>query len=86
MLSGESVLQDGVMLCVILSSIPLGISVLVGLISSILQAATQIQEQTLGFVPKLCAVIFMLWVLGPWIFNQIKLLLISSLCSNGAII
>jgi flagellar biosynthetic protein FliQ len=38
----------------------------VGLVVSVFQAATQIQEQTLAFVPKIAAVIVVLLVLGPW--------------------
>ena len=42
---------------------------LVGLIISILQATTQIQEQSLTFVPKLIAVLVLLVVMAPWIIN-----------------
>jgi len=42
---------------------------LVGLIVSILQATTQIQEQSLSFVPKLVTVLVILAVLSPWIIN-----------------
>lgn len=38
----------------------------VGLLVSIFQATTQIQEQTLSFVPKIIAVIVSLLVFGPW--------------------
>jgi flagellar biosynthetic protein FliQ len=40
-----------------------------GLITSVLQAVTQIQEQTLAFVPKLAASIGVLLVLGPWMLR-----------------
>lgn len=49
----------------------LGISLIVGLIISIFQATTQIQEQTLTFVPKLVAIILVLIVGGPWMFNKL---------------
>ncbi len=42
---------------------------LVGLIVSILQATTQIQEQSLSFVPKLIVVLVLLIALAPWISN-----------------
>ena len=42
------------------------VSMVVGLIISIFQAATQIQEQTLTFVPKVIAVIVVFIVLGSW--------------------
>ena len=42
-------------------------SVLVGLVISILQATTSIQEQTLTFVPKIFAVLGIALLLGPWL-------------------
>ncbi len=48
------------------------ISMVVGLIIAILQAATQIHEQTLTFVPKLVAIGLMLLVLGPWMITQMN--------------
>ncbi|WP_019638065.1 flagellar biosynthesis protein FliQ [Paenibacillus fonticola] len=41
----------------------------VGLIISIFQATTQIQEQTLAFVPKIIAVLLALLLFGPWILT-----------------
>jgi flagellar biosynthetic protein FliQ len=40
-----------------------------GLLTSILQAVTQIQEQTLSFVPKVAASIIVLVILGPWMLR-----------------
>ncbi|NLI94183.1 MAG: flagellar biosynthesis protein FliQ [Peptococcaceae bacterium] len=45
------------------------ISLLVGLIVSIFQAMTQIQEQTLSFIPKLLCIAIILLLLGPWMLN-----------------
>ena len=47
------------------------IALLVGLVISILQATTQIQEQTLSFVPKIVAVIFALIIFGSFMMNKI---------------
>ncbi|PLS01466.1 flagellar biosynthesis protein FliQ [Neobacillus cucumis] len=47
------------------------IALVVGLIISIFQAVTQIQEQTLVFVPKIIAVFIALLVFGPWMLRQI---------------
>lgn len=44
----------------------LALGLAVGLLVSIFQATTQIQEQTLAFVPKIAAVIIALVVFGPW--------------------
>jgi flagellar biosynthetic protein FliQ len=43
---------------------------LVGFIVSVFQATTQIQEQTLSYVPKLAAVFVTLAIMGPWILAQ----------------
>ncbi len=46
-------------------------SLVVGLIVSIIQAVTQIQEATLAFVPKIVAVLLSLIIFGPWILKLI---------------
>jgi flagellar biosynthetic protein FliQ len=43
----------------------------VGLLVSIFQAVTQIQEQSLSFIPKIIGVAVMIVVLGPWMLNQL---------------
>ncbi|MFH5834843.1 flagellar biosynthesis protein FliQ [Proteiniclasticum sp. C24MP] len=47
------------------------IAMVVGLIISILQATTQVQEQTLTFVPKMIAVLFSLILLGAFMMNTL---------------
>lgn len=47
----------------------LGIGLIVGLLVSIFQATTQIQEQTLAFVPKIIAVFLAILIFGPWMLN-----------------
>lgn len=47
----------------------LAASILIGLIVSIFQAATQINEQTLTFVPKLILIAVILLLLGPWMLE-----------------
>ncbi|MGZ4107682.1 MAG: flagellar biosynthesis protein FliQ [Tumebacillaceae bacterium] len=49
----------------------LGIGLVVGLIVSIFQATTQIQEQSLQFIPKLIAVFVVMVVFGPWMLSLI---------------
>ena len=49
----------------------LGAGLVVGLIVSIFQAVTQIQEQTLAFIPKILAIAGVLIVGGPWMLNQL---------------
>ena len=56
----------------IISSAPLLlVSLIIGLIISIFQTVTSIQEQTLTFVPKLIAILLTLMLLGAWMLNQI---------------
>ena len=45
-------------------------SLVVGFVVSLLQATTQIQEQTLMYVPKLVAVFLTVALLGPWMLTQ----------------
>lgn len=47
-------------------------SLVVGLVVSILQTVTSIQEQTLTFVPKLIAVFLVIILAGSWILNSLK--------------
>jgi flagellar biosynthesis protein FliQ len=46
-------------------------SLVVGLAVSIFQAVTQIQEQTLSFIPKVVALAALIVILGPWMLGQI---------------
>ncbi len=48
----------------------LGVGLIVGVVVSVLQAATQIQEMTLSFVPKIIAVFLALLVAFPWIMDK----------------
>ena len=47
------------------------VGLIVGLVVSIFQAVTQIQEQTLAFIPKILALAGVLIVGGPWMLNQL---------------
>ncbi|NGX30874.1 MAG: Flagellar biosynthetic protein FliQ [Chlamydiae bacterium] len=62
---------NALLMILIVSGPPIILSMILGLMVAIFQAATQIQEQTLSFVVKLFAVIGTLMILGPWIGGQI---------------
>lgn len=47
------------------------IALVVGLLISVFQATTQIQEQTLAFVPKILAVLLSILIFGPWILTTL---------------
>ena len=49
----------------------LGLGLLVGLLVSIFQATTQVQEQTLTFIPKIIAVLVSIVIFGPWMIRRL---------------
>ena len=55
---------------VVLLSVPLLIpTLIIGLLVGMFQAATQINEMTLSFIPKLVAIVIVLVFFGPWLLN-----------------
>jgi flagellar biosynthetic protein FliQ len=69
--SAVYLLRSGIFEILILSAPVLLISLGVGLVVSILQATTSIQEQTLSFVPKIVAIFLALVFFGPWMFARL---------------
>ncbi|HEY3354078.1 MAG TPA: flagellar biosynthesis protein FliQ [Polyangia bacterium] len=65
------VAREGLYLMLLVSAPVLVVAMIVGLVVSVLQAATQVQEQTLSFVPKLVATFLTLAILGPWMGAQL---------------
>ncbi|RYL95330.1 flagellar biosynthesis protein FliQ [Sporolactobacillus sp. THM7-4] len=65
-----SVADQSVMAILMIGGPLLILSLFVGLIVSIIQAATQIQEQTLAFIPKIVTVLFGLILFGPWMLSK----------------
>lgn len=65
------IFRDALMLVIFLVSIMVVPSLLVGLIISVFQAATQINEQTLSFLPRLITTLSMLIVAGPWLLREL---------------
>ncbi|MFH1653845.1 MAG: flagellar biosynthesis protein FliQ [Pseudomonadota bacterium] len=66
-----AIAKQSLFLVLILTGPPVLIAMVVGLTISILQATTQIQEQTLTFVPKLFSVVLVLAIGGPWMLAQL---------------
>ncbi len=64
--------REALVLMVMASAPPLLASLVVGVLASTLQAATQVQESTLSVVPKLCAAVLALVLAGPWIGAQLS--------------
>ena len=66
-----AIAKQTLFLALILTGPPVLTALLVGLTISILQATTQVQEQTLTFVPKLVSIITVLALMGPWMLSQL---------------
>lgn len=63
--------QDAVMVMLYLAGPLLIVALVLGLVVSILQAATQINEMTLSFIPKILGIFATLLVLGPWMLATV---------------
>ena len=66
-----AIASDALFLIIKVSAPILLVSLIVGLIISIFQTVTSIQEQTLTFVPKIIALFLTLILLGNWVLTQI---------------
>ena len=67
-----TILVETLYLIIKVSAPMLLVSLVVGLIISILQTVTSIQEQTLTFVPKLLSIFLVLMIAGNWIMTNIR--------------
>jgi flagellar biosynthesis protein FliQ len=63
--------QDSVYTILIVIAPVAGVALAIGLLVSIFQATTQIQEQTLAFVPKIVAVFIAMIFFGPWMLRHV---------------
>ncbi len=63
--------QDAIFIALMLAGPVLLASLLIGSLISIVQAATQINEVTLTFVPKMVGIILILIILGSWMLQKI---------------
>lgn len=66
-----SIWRDAMWLIVLLVAVIVMPSLLVGLVISTFQAATQINEQTLSFLPRLLITLIVIIVTGPWLLRRI---------------
>jgi flagellar biosynthetic protein FliQ len=62
--------RQAIEMALVLAGPPLLSGLVIGLIVSIFQAATQINEQTLSFIPKLASMFIMLLLAGPWMLQM----------------
>ncbi len=66
------VFQEAILVGMKLAGPLLVVSIVIGLIIAIFQAATQIHEQTLTFVPKVLAIALLLLVMGSWMITTLS--------------
>lgn len=66
-----AIAERAIWIVLIVSGPLLLIALVVGLLVSIFQATTSIQEQTLAFVPKIIAVLVAIIFFGPWMISQL---------------
>ena len=66
-----AVAREALWTVLIVSAPMLIVGLVVGLVISIFQATTQINEQTLSFVPKIVAVLASLVIFGPWMLHTL---------------
>ena len=69
-----NLLQHALKTTFFMSAPMLGVGLMIGLIVSVVQAATQINEVTLVFIPKMIGVGLTMWLLGPWMYEQVFIL------------
>lgn len=67
----SDIFRDAIFHILILSAPMLLSALIVGLVISVFQATTQIQEQTLSFVPKVLAIFLVLMLAGPWLLTTL---------------
>lgn len=65
------IMREALWMIVLLSAVIIGPGLVVGLIVSTFQAATQINEQTLSFLPRLLITLMMIIFAGPWMLTQL---------------
>lgn len=63
--------QKAITMALILAGPVMLVSLLIGSLVSLIQAATQINEPTMSFVPKMIGIILVILVLGSWMLQQI---------------
>jgi flagellar biosynthesis protein FliQ len=62
--------REAIEITLVLSLPILGVGLVIGLLVSLFQAVTQIQEASLAFVPKIVVVLLILLVLSPWMMRK----------------
>lgn len=78
-------LRDGLLTAALVAAPVLLAILLVGLLISIIQVATQIQEMTLTFVPKLIVTVVVLLTLGGWMISTLRQFALSTIAQSATL-
>lgn len=65
------ILQEALYTILTVTAPVLSIGLIVGIIVSVIQAATQVNEQSLGFISKILAIFIALIIFGPWMLSKL---------------
>lgn len=63
--------QEATQISILLTAPMLGVALVVGLLVSLFQAVTSMQEMTLSYIPKILALVAVLFILGPWMLEML---------------
>lgn len=66
-----SLARDALVTALLVAAPVLGLGLVTGVVVSLFQATTQINEQTLAFIPKIIAIFAAILVFGPWMFQTV---------------
>lgn len=65
------IMRDALWMIVLMAGVIIGPGLVIGLVVSTFQAATQINEQTLSFLPRLIVTLLVIIFAGPWMMTQL---------------
>lgn len=65
------IMREALWMIVLLASVIIGPGLVIGLVVSTFQAATQINEQTLSFLPRLLVTLIVIIIMGPWMLTKL---------------
>jgi len=75
----SALVREGLSLLASVGAPLFGAALLVGLLVGILQAATQINDPAMGFLPRAATAVLVSWFAGPWMFERMARFLASSI-------
>ena len=80
-----ALLQEALLLSVIVALPPLGAALLAGVVGGFLQAATGVQDPSVGLVPRILAALVALVIAGPWMMQHVAAFASRLMATIGAV-